>query len=406
MTKKLMYYVKNIGLKGIVPLLIVGLAIFGARMIIKTKPVARKKAPVISAPLVNVSSMKPQEFKIWTPVMGTVEASRKITLEPQVAGRVISVSDSFIPGGYFAKGDEVLRIDPLDYELALKQQQSVVIEAEYNLKLERGHQKVAGREWKLLRKSSGGTIQEAELALRKPHLEKAEANLAASKAKLRQSRVNLSRTRVRVPFSSMVVTKDAGLGANLGAQEAIATMIGTDEFWVMVSVPVDRLDRIVIPSVANGFKGSVARVVSGSNGNSFERAGRVLRLLPALESKGRMARVIVAVEDPLNLKGIEGVRPLLLGSYINVYIDSGTLDRVFAVPRTAYRDGDTLWIMKDNSELEVRKVEPIWRDQDYIYLEKGVVEGEKLVTTDISTPLQGMKLRENVSAVERDNNDG
>ncbi len=406
MTKKIMYYVKNLGLKGLVPLVIIGLAIFGAQMLIKTKPVARKKAPVISAPLVNVTSMKPQELRIWTPVMGTVEASRNITLEPQVAGRVISVSESFIPGGYFAKGEEILRIDPLDYELALKQQQSVVIEAEYNLKLERGHQKVAGREWKLLSKSSGGTIQEAELALRKPHLEKAEANLAASKAKLRQSRVNLSRTRVQVPFSSMVVTKDAGLGANLGAQEAIATMVGTDEFWVMVSVPVDRLDRIVIPSVANGFKGSVARVISGSNGKSFEREGRVLRLLPSLESKGRMARVIVVVEDPLNLKGTPGVRPLLLGSYINVYIDSGNLDSVFAVPRAAYRDGDTLWIMNDNSELEVRKVEPLWRDQDYIYLEKGVVEGEKLVVTDISTPLQGMRLRENVSAVDRDNNDG
>ncbi|WP_031481894.1 efflux RND transporter periplasmic adaptor subunit [Maridesulfovibrio frigidus] len=406
MTKKLMYYVKNIGLKGVIPLLIVGLAIFGAQMLIKTKPVARKKARVSSAPLVNVSSMKPQELRIWTPVMGTVEASRKISLEPQVTGRVISVSDSFIPGGYFAKGDELLRIDPLDYELALKQQQSVVIEAEYNLKLERGHQKVAGREWKLLRKSSGGTVQEAELALRKPHLEKAEANLAASKAKLRQSRVNLSRTRVRVPFSSMVVTKDAGLGANLAAQESIATMVGTGEFWVMVSVPVDRLDRIVIPSAANEFKGSAARVLSGSNGNSYEREGHVLRLLPSLESKGRMARVIVAVEDPLNLKGTPGVLPLLLGSYINVYIDSGTLDSVFAIPRSAYRDGDTLWIMNDNSELEIRNAESLWRDSDYIYLEKGLVEGEKLVTSDISTPLHGMKLRENVSAVEMDNTDG
>lgn len=122
MTRKIMYYVKQIGLKGIVPLLILVLAGFGAKAIIKTKPVARKKAPVASSPLVNVDVLKSENFQIWTPVMGTVEAAKKITLEPQVAGRVISVSESFIPGGYFEKGAEILRIDPLDYELAVKQQ--------------------------------------------------------------------------------------------------------------------------------------------------------------------------------------------------------------------------------------------------------------------------------------------
>ncbi|MBI9112604.1 efflux RND transporter periplasmic adaptor subunit [Maridesulfovibrio ferrireducens] len=406
MAKQIMYYVKNIGLKGIVPILILVIAGFGARALIASKPVAKKKAPVVSAPLVNVEIMKPQDLKIWTPVMGTVEAARKITLEPQVAGRVISVSDSFIPGGYFKQGQELLRIDPLDYELAVKQQQSVVINAEYNLKLERGHQKVAGREWNLLRKSSGGTLQEADLALRKPHLEKAEADLDSSKAKLKQARVNLSRTTVRVPFSAMVESKNADLGANLGEQEAIATLVGTDEFWVMVSVPVDRLDRLVIPSATNGFKGSAARIVSGSGESSFEREGQVLRLLPSLESMGRMARVIVAVKDPLNLKGDPDLRPLLLGSYINVFIDSGTLENIFAVSRSAYRDGNTLWVMKDSGVLEIRKVEPVWRDQDFIYLDSGLADGEKLVVTDISAPLQGMNLRENVSEEGKDNSNG
>ncbi|NDV28661.1 efflux RND transporter periplasmic adaptor subunit [Desulfovibrio sp. JC010] len=396
MAKRIFYYMKQVGLKGLLPLLVVALAVLGAKAIIASKPVAKKKAPVVSAPLVNVSVLEVKDFQVWTPVMGTVEAAREINLEPQVSGKVIAVSDAFIPGGYFAEGQEVLRIDPVDYELAVKQQQAVVTEAEYNLKLESGQQRVAGREWKLLKKSSGGTMQEAELALRKPHLQKAQADLSSSKAKLQQARIDLGRTRVKAPFACMVVSKSADLGAHLSLGETIASLVGTDEFWVVVSVPVDRLGNIEIPSAENGFKGSKARVVMGSGKTAVEREGQVLRLLPSLESKGRMARIIVSVKDPLNLKGGE-VRPLLLGSYVNVSIDSGSLEEVVAIPRTAFRDNNTIWVMKEGGLLEIRSVDPVWRDQDYIYLDEGVVSGEKLVVTDISAPLPNMKLRENGS---------
>ena len=396
MANKIWYYIKQIGLKGVLPLLIVVFAVIGAKTLIATKPVAKKKAPIVSAPLVNVTVLAVDDYQVWTPVMGTVEAAREINLEPQVSGRVIYVSDSFIPGGYFEKGEEVLRVDPVDYELAVKQQQAVVTEAEYNLKLESGQQRVAGREWKLLKKSSGGTAQEAELALRKPHLQKAQADLVSSKAKLKQARIDLARTRVTVPFSCMVVSKSADLGAQLSLGETIASLVGTDEFWVVVSVPVDRLSSISVPSAQNNYKGSKARVVMSSGKTVMEREGEVLRLLPSLESKGRMARVIVSVKDPLNLKGGE-VRPLLLGSYVSVYIDSGMLENVIAIPRTAFRDNNTIWVMQDNGLLDIRSVDPVWRDQDFIYLDEGVKAGEKLVVTDISAPLQNMKVRENGS---------
>lgn len=396
MAKQFFYYAKQVGLKGLLPLLIIGVAVVGAKALLASKPVAKKTVPVVSAPLVNVSVLEVKDFQVWTPVMGTVGAARKINLEPQVSGKVISVSDSFIPGGYFEKGAEVMRIDPLDYKLAVKQQEAVVTEAQYNLKLESGQQRVAGREWSLLKKSSGGTIQEAELALRKPHLQKAQADLSSAKAKLEQARIDLSRTRVKAPFACMVVSKSADLGAHLSLGETIASLVGTDEFWVIVSVPVDRLGSISLPSAKNGFKGAKARVVMGSGKTAVERTGEVLRLLPSLESKGRMARVIVSVKDPLNIKGGE-VRPLLLDSYVNVFIDSGKLEGVVAIPRTAFRDNNTIWVMNDGGLLDIRTVDPVWRDQDYIYLDKGVVAGEKLVETDISAPLPNMKLRENGS---------
>ena len=101
MAKRVWYYIKQIGLKGVLPLLIIFAAVIGGKTLVATKPVAKKKPPVVSAPLVNVSVLDVSDVHVWTPVMGTVEAAREINLEPQVAGRVISISDTFIPGGYF-----------------------------------------------------------------------------------------------------------------------------------------------------------------------------------------------------------------------------------------------------------------------------------------------------------------
>jgi hypothetical protein len=62
--------------------------------------------------------------------------------------------------------------------------------------------------------------------------------------------------------------------------------------------------------------------------------------------------------------------------------------------------------MKEGGLLDIRSVDPVWRDQDYIYLGTGVKAGEKLVMTDISAPLQNMKLRENGSGSMKRKVDG
>ena len=82
-------------------------------------------------------------------------------------------------------------MDARDYELAVTQKQSQVVNADYNLKLELGHQEVAKREWSLLNGSKPAKSSDLELALRKPHLDKAKADLAAAKAELKQAKINL-----------------------------------------------------------------------------------------------------------------------------------------------------------------------------------------------------------------------
>lgn len=396
MPKRDFNHIVNMGLKAVIPFVIIIISVIGAYTMVATKPVAQKKAPKIPVPVVNISYLKPQKVRIWTQAMGTVEASREINLGSQVAGKIISISPSFIPGGSFNKGEEILRIDPVDYELTVKQQETGVIEAEYNLKLELGHQKVAGREWRLLGESTSTGKKRSgssDLALRKPHLQKARADVESAKAKLKEATIDLSRTKITAPFPAQVSSRLVDLGSIVSAQQNLASLVGTDEAWIMATVPVDRLQRIIFPDSENGHKGSEVVISGSSLGSANERHGEVIRLLPALEDKGRMARVIISVKDPFNLKKKKNIPRLLLNSYVRVLIDSGVLENTYVIPREAFHENETVWIMDADDHLEVRKVQPVWRDNKKIYVNEGLNPGEKLVLTDIAAPLEGMKLR-------------
>jgi len=93
----------------------------------------------------------------------------------------------------------------------------------------------------------------------------------------------------------------------------LVELVGTDEYWVPASMPVDRLNWIMIPRNF-GETGSKVRVFYR---NGIELSGTVIKLLGELEAEGRMARVLVEVKDPLGLS-FAGKRhpPLLIGEYV------------------------------------------------------------------------------------------
>jgi multidrug efflux pump subunit AcrA (membrane-fusion protein) len=266
-----------------------------------------------------------------------------------------------------------------------------LVQAEADLALELGQQEVARKEWELLRGKKSMSSQEAYLALRKPQLEQARADVAKARLDLQQAELDLERRSVLAPFNCLVLEKNVDLGAQVSTQTTIATLVGTDAYWVETSIPRDRLAWIHVPKGGKGT-GSAARIRSASTDN--ERPGQVIRLLGDIESEGRMARVLVRVDDPLFLKENDpSLVPLLLGEYVHVDIQGRVLDHVVAIPRDALRDGNTIWIATSENTLDIRPADIVWRDAHVAYLGGGVQEGERIIISDIAAPVQNMDIR-------------
>jgi RND family efflux transporter MFP subunit len=398
-------------MKVALPLAIVSGALLVAVALVKTRPTAERTVSREAATLVRVVRATRSRERVRVLGMGTVIPAQQVILQPEVSGRIVEQSPKLVPGGYFSDGEVVARIDPRDYELAVEQQKASVARAEFELKVEEGRRKIAEREWKLLEQDVPWTAAGRDLALRKPHMENAVAALEAARSGLERAQLDLERTTIRAPFNAVVREESVDVGQMISPQTPLATLIGTDRFWVQASVAVDRLRWIRFPD-GEATDGSQVKVMHEAGlGRVIEREGRVVRLRGDLDPKGRMARILVAIDDPLSLtsgsvgaaatNGAEsGESPLFVGAYVRVDIEGTELEEVFSVPRTALHDGERVWVMDPEGRLEIRDVEIAWRHHDTVLVRSGILEGERIVVSAISVPVPGMKLRLDESAAE------
>ncbi len=383
----------------IIPAVIVILALVFAKYQIATRPKAQRQKPPQQARLVTVESAQMTNHTTVVSAMGTVAPAKQITLSPEVSGRVVFIGPFVIPGGTIEKGQSLIRIDDRDYRAIVKQRQSDVAKAELNLKLEQGNQLVAQQEYKLL--DDIIQDQDEELVLRKPHLEEALAALEAAKAALAKAKLDVERCTVTAPFNAVIQEKLVDVGAQVTTASSLLKIMGTDEYWVEVLVPVNQLRWLTIPE--NGKQsGSAVKVYNSlAWGANTYRDGTALRLLGQLEEQGRMAQLLVCVKDPLLLKNeSSALSPLLVDSYVRVEIEGKKLEGVMPVKRDYLHDGDNIWVMNSDDQMEIRPVEVLFRDKQMIYLTNGLKVGDQIVTTDISAPVEGMPLRLNDTSAD------
>ena len=127
----------------------------------------------------------------------------------------------------------------------------------------------------------------------------------------------------------------------------------------------------------------------------------MFKLFGELDSQSRMARVLVAIDDPLSLKentkgslaGSPGNGKILLGSYVKVEINAGTLDNVYIVPRQAVHEGDIIWLLNSENRLVKMPVDIVWRRRDEMLIRGDLHDSEKLIISRLQSPLPGTILK-------------
>lgn len=360
-------------------------------LIFNTEPTASQSgASVETAMLVNVIEVERRDHRPVIRATGTVEPSQDIMLSPRVEGEITEMSQNFTPGGFVEKGDLLLQIDPSDYENILLQRRSELRSAEANLTIEMGQQNVAEQDYALLDDSLSN--ESKALVLREPQLNTARAMVESAEAAVRQAELNLERTTIRAPFDAYILSRNANVGSQVSPGDQLGRLVGLDTYWISAMIPLSSLRWISVPN--NGDVGSEVRIRNRTSWDQDEyRTGQVFRLVGALEDQTRMASLLIAVEDPLSYRSENADEPrLMIGSFVESNIQANELEDVIRLSRDYVRQNDTVWVMEE-SRLRIHNVDVLFRDADYAYISGGLEDGDRVVTTNLSTVVDGSRLR-------------
>ncbi len=371
--------------------LAVGVLIFNRLASTRQAPQREQRGEIVTP--VRVTTVLQREARVVVRASGTVAPARQVDVRPQVAGQIVEMNDALQPGGFFRQGDAMLRIDPRDYEYAAAQREAEVERARLEVAQEEGRQAIAEREWALLGEDVAADERGRELALRKPQLRSVRAGLASAQSSLAQAQLNLERTVVKAPFNALIRRENVDLGQLINAQTSVATIAGTDRYWVRAAIPLN--DVALIERMSDDpAQASKARVVYEAGGRRVVKQGFALRLLGDLDPAGRMARVLIAIDDPLGLNADEAELPLLLDAFVQVEIEGRALHDVFALPPESVREGDRVWVMNQADRLEIRNIEAVRREDGRVLARGGLEDGDRVVVSRIATVAPGMKLRD------------
>lgn len=368
-------------------------AVVVTSLIFFTEPTAKSEgATKKTAMLVEVVEVKRGDYLPIIEATGTVQPVEDVMLSPLVSGQIIRRSPAFTPGGFVKKGTVLLQIDPSDYRNTLELRRSELLQTQTDLDVEMGRQEVAIQDLALI---GGDSLSnnERELVLRKPQLNAVRATIRAAQASVNQAELNLARTTIRAPFDAHILTQNVSVGSQVSVGDQLGRLVGTDYYWVTLTVPVAKLQWLKFPNSTRekGSKVSVRNTTAWQEGKY--RVGYLDRQVGALDDQTRLARILVKVPDPLAHKnGSTQIPKLMIGSFVEAKIQGKEVQDVVRLNRDYLRNNQTVWVM-NNNKLSIKEVDVLLTDAEYAYITKGLEGDAKVVITNLSTVTEGIDLR-------------
>ena len=364
-------------------IILVGLAI--AVVLVSSRKPPEQVPVEIPAFLVDAKEIQSEQVSFIVKSQGNVVPRNKTALSAQVSGQVVSLSDSFIAGGTFKKGDVLATLEQDDYKTDLKLAEAELAQAQAALQEEIARGKVAEQEWR-----SVNSVAPPELGLRKPQLAKEQANVKAAEAKLERAKRNLARTQITAPYNGIVVERNIDLGQFVTMGAAIGTVYSTDT--AEVRLPITDSDLMFVNIASQSTDGAPVSLKASVGGLTRRWEGKLVRSEGVLDTGSRVVYAIVEVQDPYNMEGSHSA-PIRFGQFVEAEITSRQNEALMVLPRSILRLDNTVLTVNENREIEIKPVEVARTTAKEVFIRSGVEQGSLVVTSAVPNPYNGMKVR-------------
>ena len=437
----------------IVPLVILGGGVAAFMLMGSQPPPARKSSDVAVATPVRTAEATPEVNGIAIEADGVVVPLREVTLAAEVGGRVLKKADSCNEGQFVKAGTLLFEIDPRDYELdvdrldrefkqaglAIEELDEELAQNKTTTDLARRQVELASREAARLENLKAGKIvtesehdralrdeltatntltlaegQKRVLAKRRNRLLEAQslASTMLDKAKL-----DLSRTRIVAPIDGIVVEDKVEQDSYVAKGTPLVTLEDTRAAEVRTSLQMDEVARVwgsrrpaASPArVAHDELDMPATVVFAVGDAAYEWKGTLSRQEGrGLDEKTRTLPCRVLVDRPQDVTALDrygaamaelppgAPQSLLRGMFVQVRVHVDSPGELVSIPEESQRPSGEVWVMRDGRLviLKPRTVQVAGGRVVFDSIDSGLVAGDRVVTSQLSNPREGMELVE------------
>lgn len=433
-----------------IPPILLGLAVLYYMSSGRQEP--DRNPPTENARVVRVITAEPVRLVPRVTGFGSVVPGTVWNGIAQVSGQIEYVHPDLENGAILAAGTEIVRISPVDFNLAIRQAEANIRSAEAKLdelnvterntadllKIEQDG--LTLNEAELARKQSlfeRGTIAKAALELEQratltqrkkvQDLENGlrllptqravqEEQIAIFQAQLQSAELDLERTHIVLPFNARIAEVAAEAEQFIQAGGTLVSADSLDVAEIEAQIPISQFRAMLHASVDGtmpigidiqslskiletiGFEATV-RLRAGNE--AIEWPARFARISDIIDPKTRTIGAIVAVDGAYAM-AVPGERPpLTKGMFVEIEIRTRARLNSIVMPRSAFHNGN-LYVIDGDGRLEIRAVTIDLVQGDLAVISEGIAPGEQVVISDLIPAVAGMllipQLDENVLA--------
>lgn len=376
--------------KIIIPAAVVVTALLIVFFIKSNPPEARRFSSAPKAAIsVSVLELVPQSYQVMIDSYGTVKPRTQSLLVAQASGQIIEVSDEFREGGFFEKGDVLLKLDDRDHQAEVKSAQANLLTAEQSLLEEKARGQQALTDWKRL----GGSSQASSLVLREPQLAAAQAQVLSAQAALEKAELDLERTKVTAPYAGRILSRSVDLGQVVSNNTQLATIYAIDSVEIRLPIKNKDLSFVNLPEqYRDGAKNQAGSLVKFSSDLVGEQTwqGQLARTEGAIDQNAQQLYVVAKIDDPYKSTA-SNQYPIKIGQYIKAQIAGKTVQNALIIPNSTIYQGTYVYVV-EGDVLKRKDVTFAWQNANQAMIKTGLKANDKLVVTPLGQVSSGTKV--------------
>jgi membrane fusion protein (multidrug efflux system) len=317
--------------------------------------------------------------------VGTVTAYRSVEVRARVEG--ILEKRFFTEGREVKKGELLYKIDPAQYEAALRDAQAELARAEANVA------NAKAREARLAPLVREDAISKQEYDDALSQLKQGEAAMLSARAQVDRAKLNLDYTNVYATESGVIGMTQVPEGRLVGKGEA--TLLATIERLQPIYVTFTLPDRDAL-MLRKAFERGELKEQTGDqtrfvlpDGTDYVQSGRID--FADVQINRETGTITMRAVLPNTAKP-----PLVPGLYVRVLMTAGLRPNSVLIPQKAVvrtPTGQTAWVVTKDDKIERRDlVLGEWFNDEWV-VQKGLSAGERVVVEGVQKVQAGMTVR-------------